>query len=475
MENEYTSTIPKALMPYKLPNNWRWFFWKDLMLDYQQGLIRRNSELGSGNVFYIKMGDIDDKGNLDDSDLAETNASESEINNFELRPGDFLINVRNSREWVGKTCVVRKKLIKPMLFNHMIVKVKHRSIKMNYYLNAFLNIPSSKELLDRIKTGTTTIIALYQRDLNHLPIPLPDKITFNAIVSFYKTLDDKIELNNQINAELEEMAKTIYDYWFVQFDFPNQEGKPYKSSGGKMVYNKKLKGEIPEGWEVKSFEEIIEELKSGSWGKEKQQGNYSERIYCIRGADINALNGDGEIDAPERFVIPKHLDKALNANDFVIEMSGGSPTQSTGRMALLTEETFKRFDTSVLCSNFCKAISLKDEKLIFNFFQEWNRLYNADVMFQFEGKTSGIKNLLFNSVIKSCKMVIPSEDLINNFYKISNDIEKKREVNLRQNQELSTLRDWLLPMLMNGQVSVTSAEEMLEELNKAAEPEQTYN
>ena len=84
-----------------------------------------------------------------------------------------------------------------------------------------------------------------------LLIPINESINYTSLGSFIQSLDAKIELNNKINAELEAMAKLIYDYWFVQFDFPDENGKPYKSSGGKMVYNEALKREIPEGWEVK--------------------------------------------------------------------------------------------------------------------------------------------------------------------------------------------------------------------------------
>ncbi|OPC27797.1 hypothetical protein BAX97_08570 [Elizabethkingia meningoseptica] len=275
------------------------------------------------------------------------------------------------------------------------------------------------------------------------------------MVSILSVLDDKIELNNNINAELEQMAKTLYDYWFVQFDFPNEDGKPYKSSGGKMVYNKVLKRKIPKKWGDSVFNNWIENTKTGDWGKDKIEGNYTERVYCIRGADINGLNGKGEIKAPERFILKKNLSKKLQPNDFIIEISGGSPTQSTARIALLTEESFERFDTNVVCSNFCKAITLKDETYAYNFQQEWQRLYDAGVFFGYEGKTSGIKNFLFESFMDSYFVVEPPKELVLKFNSFAKEIEKKRQLNLKQNQELASLRYWLLPMLMNGQVKVT--------------------
>ncbi|OJV49226.1 MAG: hypothetical protein BGO40_13285 [Chryseobacterium sp. 39-10] len=274
------------------------------------------------------------------------------------------------------------------------------------------------------------------------------------MASVLSALDDKIELNNKINTELEAMAKTLYDYWFVQFEFPNPDGKPYKSSGGRMIFNETLKREIPEGWEVSVFNDWIKNTKTGDWGKDKIEGNYTERVYCVRGADINGLNGKGEVKAPERFILKNNLSKKLEPNDFIIEISGGSPTQSTARIAHLTKESFTRFDTDVVCSNFCKAVTLKDDIFAFNFQQEWQRLYEAGIFFGYEGKTSGIKNFQFDSFMESYYIVRPDKELAKKFNAVASDLEKKRQSNLKQNQELATLRDWLLPMLMNGQVKV---------------------
>ena len=256
------------------------------------------------------------------------------------------------------------------------------------------------------------------------------------------------------NDNLAELAKTIYDYWFVQFDFPDENGKPYKSSGGKMVYNEVLKREIPKGWEVCTFSNLIKDIKNGDWGKEQEEVNYTEKVSCIRGADINGLNGNGELKSPIRYINKKNKCKILVENDFIIEISGGSPTQSTGRIALLTSNTFSRFENNIICSNFCKAISLKDKKYTFFFLKEWERLYHNNILFSFEGKTSGIKNFLFEAFIHTYPIISPQKSIIEkyNFYNIK--VDENKQKNLQQIQHLQSLRDWLLPMLMNGQVSV---------------------
>ena len=113
------------------------------------------------------------------------------------------------------------------------------------------------------------------------------------------------------------MAKQLYDYWFVQFDFPNEEGKPYKSSGGAMVWNEKLKREIPKGWKDITLNAFIDKNKGGDWGYDTPKDG-TIRVGCIRGADIIKLNS-----VPTRHITLKHSDRLLEDGDIVIEISGG--------------------------------------------------------------------------------------------------------------------------------------------------------
>ncbi|ELA9084394.1 restriction endonuclease subunit S [Vibrio alginolyticus] len=288
----------------------------------------------------------------------------------------------------------------------------------------------------------------------NVKVPLPSVAEQRRIVNFLDALENKIDLNNRINTELEAMAKTLYDYWFVQFDFPDANGEPYKASGGKMVYNPVLKQEIPADWHVNAISDWIRSDKTGDWGKETKQGNYTLQVDCIRGADINGINGQGNVDAPNRFILKKNDHKLLAPFDFVIEISGGSPTQSTGRMAFITEHVLERFNYPLICSNFCKAIDLIDKSYFYNFAYQWQSLYENGVLFGWEGKTSGIKNLLFDSFVSNYNVVMPPKDLAEKFFQFVSPLQEQRQKKLKENAELAGLRDWLLPMLMNGQVTV---------------------
>jgi len=329
------------------------------------------------------------------------------------------------------------------------------SHKQGRHLNSFVKGLIELNLTSLLGGTPGSVFPNLTKDqLYQFKCAIPDPITQRQISIILSSLDDRIELNNEINAELEGIAKTLYDYWFLQFDFPDKNGQPYRSSGGKMIYNVKLKQYVPKGWDAKNLNYFIAKGKSGDWGKEQIEGNYTTKVECIRGADINGINGKGEVKTPSRFILEKNGYKILTPNDLVVEISGGSPIQSTGRLACVTAEVLERFENPLICSNFCKAVSLISEEVVFYFTHSWNKAYDNGVFFGFEGKTSGIKNLLFDSLVMHYQIPLPHEELLMKFQEKIALFEKQKQINLKQNQELAALRDWLLPMLMNGQVKV---------------------
>ena len=245
------------------------------------------------------------------------------------------------------------------------------------------------------------------------------------------------------------MAKQLYDYWFVQFDFPNEEGKPYKSSGGAMVWNDKLKKEIPVGWNDITLNAFIDKNKGGDWGYDTPKDG-TIKVSCVRGADIIKLN-----DVPQRYITSKHIERLLEDGDIVIEVSGGSPVQATGRVALITKGVIERNGGSLVCSNFCQSFSMKKRVFAEYFYYLWQKLYDNGNMFNFEGKTSGIKNFQTDVFLANHWFEVP-ERLIETFHAIVSQYHSMIDQNIIENNNLTKQRDELLPLLMNGQVSVNS-------------------
>jgi type I restriction enzyme S subunit len=324
----------------------------------------------------------------------------------------------------------------------------------NYFIKYFIQSNVGQSEIFRNTSGST-VSGISAKMFDIIMIPDFEKQRQDMIAAVLKSIDDKIELNNKINVELELMTKTLYDYWFVQFDFPDANGKPYKSSGSAMVYNEKLKRKIPKDWKALTIESIILISKNGDWGEDEPSQNLM-KVYCVRGADINALNGQSaNLEPPVRHIRKDHHERLLKPDDLMVEISGGSPTQSTGRIAHIGETIFSRFESPLVCSNFCKAISLKDKAHSYILKHYWNKLYESEVFFNFEGKTSGIKNLMFDRVIQDVYLAMPSDnDLVTQFHEICQRNDELIQTRLLENQKLAELRDWLLPMLMNGQVTI---------------------
>ncbi|WP_270305758.1 MULTISPECIES: restriction endonuclease subunit S [Bacteroides] len=298
--------------------------------------------------------------------------------------------------------------------------------------------------------GSSVVPSLDRKVVHSLVVPFHKEVVCQKRIALVlSNIDRKIELNRAINQNLEAMAKLLYDYWFVQFDFPNENGKPYKSSGGKMVWNKKIKREIPEGWKEVTLNAFIDKNKAGDWGYDIPKDG-TIKVGCVRGADIIKLN-----DVPTRYITSKHSDRLLEDGDIVIEISGGSPVQATGRVALITNGVIGRNGGALVCSNFCQSFNMKKREFSEYFYYLWQNLYDNGNMFNFEGKTSGIKNFQTDVFLANHWFEVPKQ-LIETFHTIVAQYHLMIDQNIIENNNLTKQRDELLPLLMNGQVSVNS-------------------
>jgi type I restriction enzyme S subunit len=351
-------------------------------------------------------------------------------------------------------------------FHNNFFKVNfNKEVIHGRYLYHCLNTKEKyKEMLRR--AGVTTI-----PDLNHfmfldMEIPLPEKAVQIEIAKTLDSLDSKIELNNRINAELEAMAKTIYDYWFVQFDFPDQNGKPYKASGGKMVWNEKLKREIPEGWETEGIESscsIIDCLHS----KKSDLLFDDEDSYLLQ---LENIKEDGLLDLSNKYYVSKDEYKRwtskieVKENDILVTNAG-----RVAATAQIPKNVFAGIGRNITA---IRPNTISPTYLFLSF-------RGADIKRQIRLNTdSGAFFTSFNvKGIKQIQLLRPNNNIEAKFEATVLPIRQKRELNNAENQKLAELRDWLLPMLMNGQVKVKEATEYLQSpnnLSMAAEPEVGY-
>ncbi|MEA4921705.1 MAG: restriction endonuclease subunit S [Clostridiaceae bacterium] len=367
------------------------------------------------------------------------NEQADKLNNVEVNENDVLINITGDS--VARVCIVPKNAL-PARVNQHVAIIRSSPKKLDYRFLLYFLQQKKGDLLSLASAGATrnalTKGMLEQFAMWHPPFPEQ-----KAIAETLSCLDDKIELNNRMNKNFEEQAQAIFKNWFVDFE-PFQEGKFVDSELGR----------IPKEWRVGTLGELVETTIGGDWGKENPIGNYTREVYCLRGADIPEITKGSKGKMPVRYILPKnYANKQLCANDIVVEISGGSPTQSTGRVALITQSLLERYDKGMICTNFCRAIKPIREYSFFIFYI-WQYLYNNGTMFSYENGTTGIKNFDINGFLSEELVVIPTLESVKAFTDLVTPFISENFSNGLQNQTLATIRDSLLPKLISGDLLV---------------------
>lgn len=301
------------------------------------------------------------------------------------------------------------------------------------YLCYYLNLLDFKPFV----TGSAQP-KLTKDNLNAIPLVIHGEADQNKIAKVLSSLDKKIELNNKINTELEAMAKLIYDYWFVQFDFPDANGKPYKSSGGKMVYNEELKREIPDGWGCGNVDSECS-VRNGYAFKSE---SYTESGYTI----VRTKNfKDGSVELGDMTYISfKEAESFKRYNlekfDFLLVMVGAS----VGKNVIVNSNVLPALQNQNM---WCFR-----SKLSVQFFT--NQLMKRIVAEQLSTSSGSAREFFKKEIFKKAQFSNPSVELKKHYCEKVNSIFNRIDIIRNENQKLAELRDWLLPMLMNGQVIV---------------------
>ncbi len=310
--------------------------------------------------------------------------------------------------------------------NSFIVSLKTDELEKDYLYTVLNSNFVKKQANSQAKNSV-------QPDLTHtmfksIVIPVPDsREEQNRISKIINNINQKIQTNNQINQELESMAKTLYDYWFVQFDFPDQNGKPYKSSGGKMVYHPELKREIPDGWEVEKLFDIADVQYgypfSTDYFNSTGEGVPVIRIRDILGNDITNYSTE-EVEYKYK----------INVGDVLIGMDGN-------------------FHINYWIKEDCylnqRVVKVNSDKL-----PNMVLKYQIEPFIKLREKSVSRTTVghLSDKDLKAINVILPKDKYFSSIFEKFESILENIIINQQQNQELTQLRDWLLPMLMNGQV-----------------------
>lgn len=315
------------------------------------------------------------------------------------------------------------------LGQRMVLLRANPEICDNYYLLYSLQSRYVQHQISWSEGTGTTVSNLRIPHLEQLKIPYLPLSKQRQVSSVLRCLEGKIEQNRVINDNLQQQAQALFKKWFI--DNPDAAL-----------------------WQEGTFSDLIEKTLSGDWGKDKPSGNNTEMVYCIRGADIPEVRAGNKGKMPIRYILPKNFaSKQLVNGDIVVEISGGSPTQSTGRAAAISSSLLARYDKGMVCTNFCKALKPITGYSMY-VYHYWQYLYDRGVFFSYENGTTGIKNLDIGGFIETEPIFIAPAELVKKFDTFCQSVFSKVYANGLESEQLALVRDTLLPKLMSGEIDV---------------------
>ena len=353
--------------------------------------------------------------------------------NKKAKKGDILYSVVGS---FGKPVYVD--FDKQMVFQrHIAILRPKRNVNARFIYYTMLN-PQFYKLVDKLAIGCSQRTVTLDT-LRNIEVNLPDKDIQDKMVGILSLIDEKIDINNNVNDNLEQQAKLLYDYWFTQFDFPDENGEPYRSSGGKMVWNEQLKRTIPDGWTTNPLSDIFT-FKSGySFSSDLYEVSGKYKLLTIKNVQNNGinLNVDNYIN-----VLPDNVPDycLLKAQDILMSLTG-----NVGRVGIMYA------DNCLLNQRVALAEPVNINQRVFVYF-----LLKSDIIhkqYEMIANGSSQQNL---SPIEAEKVIIAyNPEVATKFSTLCNEYLNTIVSNLAENQELINIRDWLLPILMNGQATIS--------------------
>ena len=367
-------------------------------------------------------------------------ANTREINRFHLRKGMIALTKDSETRFdIGISTYIADDLEEVILGYHCALITPFESIVNGKYLNAFISSRYIKQYCANSANGSGQRYSLPISVLKNMPILLPSIKEQQAIGGLLSQIDRKITLNHAINHNLEALAKQLYDNWFVQFDFPDENGKPYKSSGGKMVWNEKMKREIPISWEAKLVDDIAK-VFNGATPSTADEQNYGGNVVWITPKDLSEqkqkfiYRGERNISQIGYNSCSAHL---LPIN--TILMSSRAPI---GLLAIAKKE---------LCTNQGSKNFVPKEESIATYICYYLQTYIKQIEQLGTGTT--FKEVSREEILKF-PILKPSDEVLNLWREKVTALNDRQLELQKENENLTKLRDELLPLLMNGQVSV---------------------
>ena len=346
--------------------------------------------------------------------------------------GDILYSVVGS---FGKPVYVDFEM--PMVFQRHIAILRPKSDVNGKYLYYTMLNPQFYRMVDKLAIGCSQRTVTLDT-LRNIEVSLPDKDIQDKIVGVLSLIDEKIDINNNVNDNLEQQLMLLYDYWFTQFDFPDNDGNPYQTSGGKMVWNDTLKRNIPENWKVQSVNSncLSSIIKPGV-------EIFNTKTYLAT-ADVKGTSiSTGTIVDYDGRESRANMQPSINSVWF-------AKMKNSIKHLCLNKEMQPIISSSILSTGFC---GLQCNEISFEYIASYvsNAYFEIHKDMLAHGATQEAVN---NDDLAGVHIIIPEDTVLRAYHEATQAIYAQISKNICENQELVKLRDWLLPMLMNGQATI---------------------
>lgn len=426
----------------------------------------------------------------------------NKLKNVEVQSGDILLNITGDS--VARLCLAPDEYLPARVNQHVAIIRPDPNEFDSRFLRYFLTSPKQQELLLVIASAGATRNALTKSHIESLEVCKPELAVQIWIANQLESLDKKIQLNHQINHTLEHMALALFKSWFVGFEpvkakiavleaGGSQEDAMLaamtaisgKDAGALAVFEREypeqyaeLKatteifpsamqeselGEIPEGWKLQPFGELLSHTIGGDWGKDEPDDKHKIPVRIIRGTDIPNIKNCQDSNIPFRYVEEKKLKtRSLEVGDIVVEVSGGSPTQPTGRSIYITDNTLKRLSLPAEPASFCRLFRPRSMELGIVLGLHLEKIYQDGKTWLYQNQSTGISNFQTKVFLDNEMVTVAPDTILKSFYKIA--LPFVSLIHSSENIKLTQLRDTLLPKLLSGEITLPVAEQAVSEV-----------
>ncbi|HDH1322172.1 TPA: restriction endonuclease subunit S [Klebsiella quasipneumoniae subsp. similipneumoniae] len=460
------------------------------------GLSKPAKDFGTGYPF-LSFKDIFYNYFLPDSLTQLVQSTDKERASCSVRRGDvFLTRTSETMHELGMSSVALKDYT-DATFNGFCKRLrpKETSELEPEYVGYYLRSPVFRQSMLAFSTMSTRA-SLNNEMISRLEISYPDRKIQKKIANILLSLDEKIAISRAINQTLEQMSQTLFKSWFVDFDpvidnaldagNPIPEALQSRAELRQKVRNSEnfkplpadirilfpaefeemALGLIPKGWKFSNVNSLLKNTIGGDWGSNSEDEKHTTQAVIVRGTDIPELISGKLSSAPYRWVEPKKLEKRrINVGDIIIEVSGGSPTQSTGRSIFMTEQIIDRLGGVIEPASFCRKFEPLSVELGLIISLHLSKIYNDGKMWEYQNQSTGIANFQTKYFLEAEQIVIPSVQVINAFYRIVMPWIEKSHNN--EQIILGNLRDTLLPKLISGELSLEDLPDLVTQTEPA--------